>query len=87
MCIRRSVTSVSMASCLALSISRSQDTLSAFFKRIRSRLDSPKATTGATFKIAYVFHRMLKHEQGYIELALEQYEQKYKERIGKSLQK
>ena len=85
--IRRGVIHTSMAFCFSCSTPRIQNALAAFCRRIRSRLDSPKAITGTVLKISCVFHRMLKHEQSYIELGLEQYEKKYKERIVKNLQK
>jgi transposase len=85
---RKVVNRASMAFRLAaFSISRSQNALGAFFRRIRSRLGSPKAITATARKIACIFYRMLKYGQDYVELGLEQYEKKYKERIVKNLQK
>lgn len=71
----------------ALSVSRSQTSLGSFFRRIKNRQGAPKAITATARKIACIFYRMLKHGQAYVEMGLEHYEKKYKERVEKSFRK
>jgi transposase len=71
----------------AYAVSRSQNSLGAFCRRMKSRLGAPKAITATARKIACIFYRMLKYGQAYVEIGLENYEQKYKARLEKNLQK
>lgn len=71
----------------ANAVSRSQNSLGAFCRRMKSRLGAPKAITATARKIACIFYRLLKYGQAYVEIGLENYEQKYKERLEKNLQK
>jgi hypothetical protein len=54
---------------------------------MKSRLGAPKAITATARKIACIFYRMLKYGEAYVERGLEHYEQIYKARLEKNLQK
>jgi hypothetical protein len=71
----------------ANSVSRSQNALGAFCRRMKNRLGAPKAITATAHKIACIFYRMLKYGQEYVEMGLDHYEKQYKERLLKNLQK
>lgn len=71
----------------ALSVSRTQTALGSFFRRIKNRQGAPKAITATARKIACIFYRMLKYGQNYVDVGMDVYERKYKERIAVSLQK
>ncbi len=71
----------------AYSISRSQNALGAFCRRLKNRLGAPKAITATAHKIACIFYRMLKYGKDYVEIGLEYYEKKAQERLVKNLQK
>lgn len=69
----------------ASTLHKSQTALGAFFRRLRSRLGSPKAITAAAHKLACIIFNMLKNGVEYIETGQDYYENKYRERIIKNL--
>jgi hypothetical protein len=71
----------------AFSIQRSQTGLGGFFRRIKSKHGAPKAVTATARKIATIFYTLLTKGVEYVESGLQQYEENYKERIMKGLQK
>lgn len=71
----------------AFSLYRSQTSLGAFLRRIKSKQGSPKAITATARKIAVIFYSLLTKGVEYIEIGLNYYEEKYKERVLKGLQK
>ncbi len=76
------------ASALRMSAStlhRSQSALGAFFRRLKSRIGAPKATTAAAHKLAVIIFNMLKNGVEYIESGQDYYEKQYRERIIKNL--
>jgi hypothetical protein len=73
-----------MAAC---SVQRSQTGLGGFFRRIKSKHGAAKAVTATARKIAVIFYTLLTKGVEYVESGLQQYEENYKERIMKGLQK
>ena len=71
----------------ALSLRTSSSYLGAYFRRMRSRLGSPKAVTATARKLACLIYRMLKYGQDYIDRGEEYYERKYREKVFKNLKK
>jgi len=71
----------------SFSLQRSQTGLGGFLRRIKSRHGGAKAVTATARKIAVIFYTLLSKGMEYVESGLQQYEEHYKERIMKSLQK
>ena len=71
----------------ALSLSHSQSALSAFFRRLRSRLGAPKAITAVARKLACLIYTMLKNRTNYVDPGADQYEQKYRDRFLRNLKR
>ena len=69
----------------AASLHHSYSALGAYFRRMKSRLGSPKAITATAHKLARLIYRMLKHGTAYVAQGLEEYEQQYRQRIVKNL--
>ena len=65
----------------AQSAMKSKSALGAFGRRMRSRLDAPKAIKALAHKLARILYRMLKHGAGYIDAGERAYEEKYQQRI------
>lgn len=63
----------------------SDSALGAFFRRLKSKLGAPKATTAAAHKIATIIFEMLKNHVEYNEVGQDYYEKQYRERIIKYL--
>lgn len=67
---------------------RSSDTaLGAFFRRMNSRLGAAKAVTAGAHKLAVVLYNMLKTGNEYLESGSQYYEEHYRVRCVKSLEK
>jgi transposase len=64
---------------------RSQSSLGAFLRRLKSRMGSPKAITATAHKLAVIIYNMLKNKQEYIKTDQNYYEKKFRERLIKSL--
>src|SRR6056297_1459379 len=71
----------------AASLARSNCALGAFFRRVRSRLGSPKAITATAHKLAKIVDGMLKYGKEYVDVGKDYYEQQYVERARKNLEK
>jgi len=69
----------------ASTLHRSQSALGAFFRRLKSRLGAPKATTAAAHKLAVILFKMLKDGVEYVETGQDYYEQQYRNRLVKNL--
>ncbi|RZI45393.1 hypothetical protein EDM53_05325 [Rickettsiales endosymbiont of Peranema trichophorum] len=61
--------------------------LGAYFRRIKQRAGIPKTITATASKLAWIFYRLMKHGQEYIEKGMDIYEKQYEERIVKNLEK
>jgi transposase len=71
----------------ALNIGRGKTATAGFYRRIKSRIGTPKAITATARKLACMFYRLLKYGQDYVEQGIEAYEKKYKDTMVISLQK
>jgi transposase len=78
----RAATTLRMASS---TLHRNDSALGAFFRRLKSRLGAPKATTATAHKLAVIIFNMLKHGIEYVETGQDYYELQYRERLVKSL--
>jgi hypothetical protein len=59
----------------------------AFYRRLRSRLGTPKAITATAHKLARIFYRLWTTGGNYQDLGMDYYEQRYQERVINNLQK
>jgi transposase len=64
----------------ALSLANARCALGAFLRRLRARLGMPKAITATAHKLARIIYRMLKYGKAYVDVGMEYYEQRYRER-------
>jgi len=71
----------------AQSAGHSHSALGAFYRRIRAKHGGAKAVTATAHKIARIFYRMLKNKQEYNDPGQDYYEQKYRERVIKNLER
>jgi len=73
----------------ASSLARSTTALGAFYRRIRARIGAPQAVTATAHKIAITFYSLLKNRATttYVEIGEQTYNQKFKERRVKAMQK
>jgi hypothetical protein len=71
----------------ASTLGRSQTALGAFYRRIRARVGAPEAVTATARKIAVLYYSLLKNGSTYVETGQAAYEQKYKQRRLKGMQK
>ena len=71
----------------AFALYRSQTALGGFLRRKVAKLGSPKAITATARKIAVIFYSMLTKGTEYVEAGLDYYDQQYKARIIKGLEK
>ena len=62
-----------------------QTALGACYRRVRSRRGAPKAVTATARKIATIYYRMLATGQDFIELGQDAYENNYRERLLRNL--
>ena len=69
----------------ASTLHQSESALGAFFRRLKSRLGAPKATTAAAHKLGSIIFDMIKQGKEYLELGQDYYENKYRERMVKNL--
>lgn len=66
---------------------KSHSALGAFYRRLRARLGAPKAITATAHKIARIFYHLWTTGQEYVDPGADYYEQRYRERTLKNLQK
>ena len=69
----------------ASTLHQSKSALGAFFRRLKSRLGAPKATTAAAHKLATIIFNMLSKKIGYAETGQDYYEKQYRDRVIKNL--
>jgi transposase len=65
----------------AAALRSSKSALGAYFRRMCSRMDKPKAVTAAAHKIARLIYTMLTKGQEYTDQGQEYYEERYRERV------
>ncbi|MDZ7951718.1 hypothetical protein [Nostoc sp. DedQUE09] len=61
--------------------------MGAFYRRLRSRLGSPKAITATAHKIARIFYKLWTTGGDYTDPGMNYYEQRYRERMVNNLHK
>jgi transposase len=71
----------------AFNLKTSQSALGAYYRRTHARLGAPKAITATAHKLARMVYRMLKYGEEYVDAGVQAYEEKYKARCVKNLQK
>lgn len=71
----------------ANSVRETRTAIGAYYRRMRSKFGPTKATTATAHKLAIILYTMLKNKVSYNELGAEYYEQKYQERVLRSLEK
>lgn len=69
----------------AVSVSRTQTALGAFFRRLAARVGKAKAVTATARKIAVLFYNTLKHGATYVDPGADYYEQRYRDRVVRGL--
>ena len=82
--VNRAATALRIA---AQAVGRSKTALGAFYRRLKSRLGAPKANTATAHKLARLVYRLLKFGQAYVERGEQAYEQHFKNRLLRNLQK
>ena len=71
----------------ATSLYNSPSALGAFSRRMKRKLGSPKAVTATAYKLAKLIYRMLNQKISYHDMGQDYYEQRYKERLLRSLKR
>ena len=76
------------AFCMAAqALKNSRSALGAFYRRLRSRLETPKAITATAHKIARLFYYLWTRGEAYVDPGVDYYEQKYQQRLVHNLTK
>lgn len=71
----------------AMTLYKSQSSLGAFFRRMRSKKGSPKAITAAAHKMAKLFYSVLKYGKEYLDKGMDHYEKQFEAKRLKFLEK
>jgi transposase len=69
----------------AASLQHSKSALGAYFRRMKGRLGTPKASTATAHKLARLIYSMLKHGTAYVARGMDEYEQPSRDRAVKHL--
>jgi transposase len=69
----------------AQSLRKSQSALGAYYRRLCARMDKPSAITACAHKLARLIYTLLTQGQEYIDKGQDYYEERYRERVVKSL--
>ncbi len=69
----------------AAALRSSKSALGAYFRRLCSRMDKPKAVTAAAHKLARLIYTMLTRGQEYTDQGQDYYEERYRERVLRAL--
>jgi transposase len=72
---------------VATAVGRTDTTLGAFYRRLAARIGKAKALTATARKIAILFYRAMRFGMRYEDPGADQYEQRYRERVVKQLQR
>jgi transposase len=78
----RASTALRMA---AASLSHSDSALGAFYRRMRARHGAPSAVTATAHKLARIIYFMLKERKSYHDVGADYYEQKFRDRVLRNL--
>jgi hypothetical protein len=71
----------------AVSLQNSKSALGAYFRRMRTRLGTPKAITATAHKLARLIYNMLKYGSEYVDFGQKQYEERYKAKVLQNIKK
>ncbi len=71
----------------ATTLERSQSALGGFYRRMKARLGAAEAVTATAHKLARIIYRLIKHGEAYVRHGLEAYEQRFRIRKLRALQK
>ncbi len=71
----------------ASTLYRSQTSLGAYLRRLKSRIGPMKAITATAHKLAIIIYNMLRHGVEYVESGQAYYEEKYRDRMIKNLKR
>ena len=71
----------------ANTLHHSQSALGAYFRRLKSRLGTPKAITATAHKLARLVYSMLTHGMQYVDQGQDYYEKQYQHRVLRNLQR
>ena len=77
-CANRAAQALRLA---AAALRTSQSALGAYFRRMCSRMDKPKAITAAAHKLARLIYTMLTKGEEYTDQGQDYYEERYRERV------
>jgi transposase len=83
-CANRAAQALRLA---AAALRNSQSALGAYFRRLCSRMDKPKAVAAAAHKLARLIYAMLTKGQAYTDQGQDYYEERYRERVLHQLAK
>jgi transposase len=83
-CANRAAQALRMA---AAALRTSHSALGAYFRRMCSRMDKPKAVTAAAHKLARLIYTMLTKGEEYTDQGQDYYEERYRERVLRQLSK
>jgi transposase len=72
---------------VATSVGRTETALGAFYRRLAVRIGKAKALTATARKIAILFYRAMRFGLRYEDPGADQYEQRYRERVVRQLQR
>nr|WP_259395850.1 IS110 family transposase [Burkholderia cepacia] len=81
-CANRAAQALRLA---ATALRTSQSALGAYFRRMCSRMDKPKAITAVAHKLARLIHAMLTKGEEYTDQGQDYYEERYRERVLRQL--
>ena len=81
-CANRAAQALRLA---AAALRTSQSALGAYFRRMCSRMDKPKAVTAAAHKLARLIYMMLTKGEQYTDQGQDYYEERYRERVLRQL--
>jgi len=83
-CANRAATALRI---VAMSLHHSKSALGAFYRRMRAKHGAPKAITATAHKLARQIYAMLRGGSDYEEQGQDYYEQRYRDRVIKSLKR
>ena len=81
-CVNRAAQALRLA---AAALRSSKSALGAYFRRLCSRMDKPKAVTAAAHKLARLIYTMLTKGEEYTDQGQDYYEERYRERVMRAL--
>ncbi|WNF14319.1 hypothetical protein [Microcystis aeruginosa] len=71
----------------AASLGRSQTALGSFYRRMKTKLGTPKAVVATAHKLARIVYHMLKYQVSFSAIPPEQEDERYRQRLLHNLQR